>query len=162
MSSQDINIKRNANKKKNRRKKKRRTANSSSESDISFSSASENELANEETVGVDKFQDIELSEEEEVSEESEQIVDLNEVSKIEVTEGAKTIESVPINTVKVEDKELKNKYLSLIFENFGDDINKLREAPDFKNKTLSLLANVLKEGSEMFDEETLRTILETK
>lgn len=58
--------------------------------------------------------------------------------------------------------ELKNSYLELMFENYGEDINSLRKAPDFTNKSLVMLANVLKDGSAMFDVETLKAILESK
>lgn len=53
----------------------------------------------------------------------------------------------------------KNEYLSLLFKNYGDDINELRNAPDFSSNSLILLANVLKDGTGMFDEDTLKTIL---
>lgn len=59
-------------------------------------------------------------------------------------------------------KNLKNEYLGLMFQNYGEDINDLRNAPDFTNKSLVLLANVLKEGSNMFETDSLKTILESK
>lgn len=65
-------------------------------------------------------------------------------------------------TSQGEDKtsaEIKNKYLGLMFENYGEDINSLREAPDFTNKSLVMLANVLKDGTGMFDVDTLKTVL---
>lgn len=55
---------------------------------------------------------------------------------------------------------LKNEYLSMLFESYGDDMNELRQAPDFTNKTLVMLANVLKDGGDMFDVETLKTVVE--
>lgn len=58
--------------------------------------------------------------------------------------------------------DLKNSYLEILFENYGDDINSLREAPDFTNNSLVMLAHVLKDGSAMFDVETFKTMLETK
>lgn len=57
---------------------------------------------------------------------------------------------------------LKNSYLELLFENYGDDINSLRDAPDFTSNSLVMIAQVLKDGSSMFDVETLKTMLETK
>ena len=50
----------------------------------------------------------------------------------------------------------------MLFQNYGEDINSLRNAPDFTNKSLVLLANVLKDGSKMFDVDTLKTIVESK
>lgn len=59
-------------------------------------------------------------------------------------------------------KDLKNEYLELVFQNYGEDINALREAPDFTTKSLVLLANVLKDGTNMFDTDNLKTILDSK
>lgn len=58
--------------------------------------------------------------------------------------------------------QLKNSYLELLFENYGDDINSLRDAPDFTSNSLVMIAQVLKDGSSMFDVETLKTMLENK
>lgn len=55
--------------------------------------------------------------------------------------------------------ENKNAYLNMMFENYGEEINSLRNAPDFTNKSLVMLANVLKDGTGMFDVDTLKTIL---
>ncbi|CCC69260.1 hypothetical protein NCAS_0C02700 [Naumovozyma castellii] len=79
-----------------------------------------------------------------------QDVELNSNSKSATATGSKDA------------NELKNEYLGLLFQNYGDDINALRTAPDFTTKSLTLLANVLKEGSGMFDVDTLETILESK
>ncbi|SCU85352.1 LADA_0D07008g1_1 [Lachancea dasiensis] len=58
--------------------------------------------------------------------------------------------------------QLKNSYLSVLFNHYGEDINSLREAPDFTPKSLVLLANVLKDGGHMFDIDTLRTVVESE
>lgn len=60
------------------------------------------------------------------------------------------------------DLNLQNEYLSSLFSNYGDEINSLRDSPDFSNKSLVILANVLKDGSKMFDTETLKAIVESK
>ncbi|CCD25160.1 Rsa3p NDAI_0E03430 [Naumovozyma dairenensis CBS 421] len=78
-----------------------------------------------------------------------------------INERKSTINGNNTNAEKIEN-DLKNQYLGLLFENYGDDINELRTAPDFTTKSLTLLANVLKEGSGMFDVNTLQTILESK
>lgn len=62
----------------------------------------------------------------------------------------------------IDRNDLRNKYLGMLFENYGDDMNKLRNAPDFTSKTLVMLANVLKDGSDMFDVNTLKSIVEHK
>lgn len=56
------------------------------------------------------------------------------------------------------DKQLKNSYLGLMFENYGNDIDKIREAADFNERSLSVLANVLKSGANIFDYSTLQAV----
>ena len=63
---------------------------------------------------------------------------------------------------KTASADLQNEYLGMLFQNYGDDINSLRNAPDFTNKSLVLLANVLKDGSKMFDVDTLKALVESK
>lgn len=59
------------------------------------------------------------------------------------------------------DNATKNKFLTEVFKNYSDDINSLRESNDFNTKhSLTLLANLLKNGASMFDKETLDNILE--
>lgn len=58
--------------------------------------------------------------------------------------------------------ELREEYLNLLFENYGDDINRLRAAPDFTNKSLSILADALQEGIGMFDIGELELVLKNK
>lgn len=66
------------------------------------------------------------------------------------------------NIRKDVDSNLQNEYLGSLFSNYGDEINSLRDSPDFSNKSLVILANVLKDGSKMFDTETLKAIVESK
>ncbi|CAI7249976.1 BEM_collapsed_G0038670.mRNA.1.CDS.1 [Saccharomyces cerevisiae] len=58
--------------------------------------------------------------------------------------------------------KLREEYLNLLFENYGDDINRLRAAPDFTNKSLSILADALQEGIGMFDIGELELVLKNK
>jgi ribosome assembly protein 3 len=46
-----------------------------------------------------------------------------------------------------------------MFENYGEDINNLRNASDFNERSLSILANALKNGGNIFDEETLKAVV---
>jgi len=65
------------------------------------------------------------------------------------------------NNKPVIDNATKNKFLTEVFKNYSDDINSLRESNDFNSKhSLTLLANLLKNGASMFDKETLDNILE--
>ncbi|EHN01207.1 Rsa3p [Saccharomyces cerevisiae x Saccharomyces kudriavzevii VIN7] len=61
-----------------------------------------------------------------------------------------------------EKSKLREQYLNLLFMNYGDDINRLRSAPDFTNKSLSILADALDEGIGMFDIGELESVLEKK
>ena len=66
-------------------------------------------------------------------------------------------------TPKGNDKsKIREEYLNLLFENYGDDINRLRSAPDFTNKSLSILADALQEGIGMFDIGELESVLKKK
>ncbi|KAH3902095.1 Rsa3p SCDLUD_001908 [Saccharomycodes ludwigii] len=79
--------------------------------------------------------------------------------------GNSTVTEEDLNKISedldtLDEKTIKNKYLGMIFENYGDDINKLKDVPDFTNRSLVILANTLKEGVKMFDKDNLSTILE--
>jgi ribosome assembly protein 3 len=70
-----------------------------------------------------------------------------------------------LNTAKIaghlkkDTKDLENDYMGLMFENYGEDINNLRNASDFNERSLSILANALKNGGNIFDEETLKAVV---
>ncbi|QEU62572.1 Rsa3 [Kluyveromyces lactis] len=83
-------------------------------------------------------------------------IDLNKMSATLDESSSKLLEN------NKDKNGLKNQYLSMLFESYGDDMNELRNAPDFTSKTLVMLANVLKDGGDMFDLETLKTIVEDK
>lgn len=91
-------------------------------------------------------------------------VDLKKVSQVINTSRERLQSSVLAgnNPSTGDANSLQNEYLNLLFENYGDDITKFRDAPDFTSKSLVVLANVLKEGSNMFDTKTLKTILDSK
>ena len=172
------------NNKKFRRRKKRRTADIS---DSEPSSSAEDEIIND-TINskkniVETKPEMELSDTEEVEKINDNIVETlddetqEKLSKIPFTRIERTNRiSGDMNITKAQDtiqkdndkvlellndqKQLKNDYLGYLFENYGDDINKLRESPDFTTQSLGLIANVLKEGSNKFELDTLKTILE--
>lgn len=190
MSQGDISLVKKTKNKKNNRRKKRRTQDISDSSSDSENSSVENEVianveqTNEVTEPV--LSDIELEKDEELSSETvnhsipiDAIEKLNNV-KLTTTEltgvngfNLGNIDLKEVSTSLNESSEkllegkkdkngLKNEYLSMLFENYGDDMNQLRNAPDFTSKSLVLLANVLKDGGNMFDLETLKTIVEDK
>ena len=46
-----------------------------------------------------------------------------------------------------------NLYLRTVTEAFGNDLEKLRKAPDFKESTVPILIEALRQGSSIFSEE---------
>lgn len=187
MSVQDIEVKK-AKKNSNRRRKKRRTAESDSDSSSSSESEHETPVQDEKEPEEKEVSDVELSDAEmqdAISEKETLQVDVTQkladipFTTTEFTSRTARDKSVPINLGHVEENledaksamrtrlseqenELKESYLNLMFENFGDEIHKLREAPDFNGKTINILANVLKDGTGMFDNETLKAILKSE
>ena len=173
--------------KKRTNKKKRRTAVSSSESSSSSSSSSDSSENEDEDMAIEVEEDanVEISAPQ-LSDSAKQkpkkstlIRDDIQISDSEIN---KSILQDQINTApelkqiendinkKVEklknnkpviDNATKNKFLTEVFKNYSDDINSLRESNDFNSKhSLTLLANLLKNGASMFDKETLDNILE--
>ncbi|KAL2709284.1 Ribosome assembly protein 3 [Kluyveromyces marxianus] len=189
MSQGDIAVKKSA-KRKNRRKKRRTQDVSDSESSSSSSSSSDGEEVQNQDLDQDEDQveasveasvaemdvDVVLSDDELPREMSKDTVERLSEVKLTTSDltGTHGIHLGNIDLQKMagnldasrekfqgQDKSgLKNEYLSMLFESYGDDMNELRQAPDFTNKTLVMLANVLKDGGDMFDVETLKTVVE--
>lgn len=88
-----------------------------------------------------------------------QAADLTKVKKSLEEDKLKVSKAMDLSKSSKVGAENQNAYLNLMFENYGEEINSLREAPDFTNKSLVMLANVLKDGTGMFDVDTLKTIL---
>ncbi|SCU87122.1 LAME_0D08856g1_1 [Lachancea meyersii CBS 8951] len=85
------------------------------------------------------------------------------VNNIDLTKIQQTIQEAQERVSFSKDEgQLKNAYLSVLFKHYGEDVNSLREAQDFTPKSLVLLANVLKDGGNMFDIDTLRTVVESE
>ncbi|CCF59584.1 hypothetical protein KAFR_0H01740 [Kazachstania africana CBS 2517] len=189
MSAADISVVKSNSNKKSRRRKKRRTADVSDSSSSDSSSSSDNEVVMDEEIQKEdkeiEVSDVELSDKEKESVLKEELDDTtkDKLSNISFTKTELITQNKNIGrdnfdfkkiSATLEDgkqklfereetnKKLKNDYLGLLFESYGDDINAVRESSDFTNKSLVLLANVLKEGSNMFDTDTLKTILEKK
>lgn len=49
--------------------------------------------------------------------------------------------------------------MRLMTEEFGDDLNKIREAKDFEDKSLPMLILALKQGVNIFDVEEKRSVV---
>lgn len=167
-----------------RRRKKRRTEDFSDSSDSSdsssLSSESENELDdqpdkignNKESIDADgdmavlSDTEINIAEEEELNKDPSFGNIKNKLKTVELTSTAlnkgnnKNINLNQVeNIINQGNKLLENEYLSLMFENYGDDIDQIRKAPDFNERSLTILANVLKNGNNIFDEETLKAVV---
>lgn len=162
-----------------RRRKKRRTEDFSDSSDSSSSSDSgsgdeENQKNDDVTkqnegivadVDVDVDGDVVLDDTEiqienenfDITKEKLKIVTLTKTAMNERTKNFNTTEVE--NTLTRNRKDLENEYLGLMLENYGEDMNKLRTAPDFNERSLGILANALKNGSNIFDEDTLKAVV---
>lgn len=175
-----------------RSKKRRTAESSDSDSSSSSSSESESGQERNESVQDEKddqpivdISDVELSdaednaikfEEESLGEETKKqlnqipltITELSSkgrrnVNNIDLSKIQRTIQEAQEKIGQTKDEgQLKNAYLSVLFKHYGEDVNSLREAPDFTPKSLVLLANVLKDGGHMFDIDTLRAVVESE
>lgn len=65
-----------------------------------------------------------------------------------------------LNASTVE-KEFEDYYLKKLTEEFGDDLNSVRQSKDFNEKSLPMLVRALKSGAKGFDEADKRTVLGT-
>ncbi|CUS49639.1 LAQU0S24e00936g1_1 [Lachancea quebecensis] len=191
MSLEDHNPARNSGK-RTRRSKKRRTADSSDSETSSSSSSSGSESEHEQdeqnlqdNEGQLEISDVELSDAEDkddnaktevLGKETKELLNRIPFTTTELSNGgAKNINNIDLSKIQrtIEDAQenvslskdegqLKNAYLNLLFRHYGEDVNSLREAPDFTPKSLVLIANVLKDGAHMFDIDTLRTVMESE
>ncbi|CCH44467.1 hypothetical protein BN7_4031 [Wickerhamomyces ciferrii] len=171
----DKEVKQKANR---RRRKKRRTEDFSDSSDSSSSSSSESEdeekddEEQQKEANIDEEGDLAVLSDSEITpiienkKAEEDFKNIkNKLKTVELTKTPLNYSSKNINLNQVEslinqgNKQLENDYLGLMFENYGDDIDEVRKAPDFNERSLTILANVLKNGSNIFDEETLRAVV---
>lgn len=49
--------------------------------------------------------------------------------------------------------------MRLMTEEFGDDLNKIREAKDFEDRSLPMLIRALKQGVNIFNAEEKRSVV---
>ncbi|SCU93721.1 LAFA_0F17876g1_1 [Lachancea sp. 'fantastica'] len=85
------------------------------------------------------------------------------VNNIDLTKIQQTLQEAEKRVSSAKDQgQLKNAYLGVLFNHYGEDVNSLREAQDFTPKSLVLLANVLKDGGQIFDIDTLRAVVESE
>lgn len=82
---------------------------------------------------------------------------LSEVSANKVSSG--DLEQIQ-STLKKDREQLNQSFLRLMAGQYANDMDALRKRPDFTDKSLVLLAKTLQSGTNMFDEETLRTVLD--
>lgn len=170
-------------KKNNRRRKKRRTEDFSSDSDSSSSDSEQEQLTQnhieeaedelpKENINIEEI-DIESDTEQGLNGKLvpeklslEQTKDLQHIKLTStplsnLTTNPKTIANAEqIQQALTKDrKELNNEYLKLMAGEFGNDLDELRKKPDFTDKSLVTLAKALQSGSNMFDVDTLNSIL---
>lgn len=162
-----------------RRRKKRRTEDFSDSSDSSSDSSSN---SGDESDDANKAEDQDLTQVlEEIDNDGDIVLDESELrleadkddfgitkqklktvilTKTALNQSTKNIDINQVESILENGrKSLENDYLGLMFENYGEDVNALRSAPDFNQKSLTILANALKNGNNIFDEETLRAVV---
>ncbi|AAS54671.1 AGR181Wp [Eremothecium gossypii ATCC 10895] len=88
-------------------------------------------------------------------------IDLQKAGR-EVDHGLEKLAKLDAQTSEQESGRLKTGYINMLFEHVGEDVNQLRNAPDFTPKSLVVLANALKDGGDMFDIESLRALVDNK
>ena len=52
-------------------------------------------------------------------------------------------------------------YLKAVTEQFGSDLEKLRQAPDFREASVPMLIDFLKQGSALFSDEEKRMVMQS-
>ncbi|KAI5966535.1 RSA3 [Candida pseudojiufengensis] len=174
----------------NRRRKKRRTEDFSSSSESSSSSSSDSdsesgivqETINETNDNIDpeniNVDDIELDIEEKPSKFAPEDLTYEQkqkLSKIPFTETSISsitninpqiaLKNIPnINEITTQlDKskqEINNEFLKIMTNEFNNDLDELRTKPDFKQTSLITLAKALQSGSNMFDYEIVKGLLQ--
>ncbi|AOA64988.1 hypothetical protein PP7435_CHR4-0427 [Komagataella phaffii CBS 7435] len=159
-----------------RRRKKRRTEVESDSSSSSSSSSSESENENENENGQEKPSDqpradeqVELYDVKMEDADSKENKALKDASTLDILNSlgfvtdknidfeAKLETNEKLNTYR---EELLDKYLNLQLRQYGNEINQLQESDDFHTqKSLVLIAKLLKEHGELFNDEALKGIL---
>ncbi|KAF8250076.1 hypothetical protein K440DRAFT_640245 [Wilcoxina mikolae CBS 423.85] len=151
--------------KRKRRRRNVRTADISSSSSSSDSSSSDSESEVEK--GKDEVQEVEMEDAPPITErsESEEEEEEEEDEGIKPTTKAFTEKSgripSPLRDLHDPDAEAKFEeyYMRLVTEEFGDDLNELRMAPDFTDKSLPMLVLALRQGVNIYSAEDKRIVL---
>lgn len=155
----DIRAPDNKPKQKSRRNKKRRTEDFSSDSSSSSSSSSE-----------DEQQEVEIEETNLLP--PDPVGALDEI-KASVSARLKQIpftedSSIKTETIKQQElvsqhskdrDELDKTFLQLMTQQFGNDLDELRKKPDFSNESLTVLAQTLQSGSNLFDADEINELV---
>lgn len=135
-----------------RSRKKRRTEVSSSEESDSSSSDAESSNDKDEVM---KDVNVTLQEEEE-----ENLLEQN-IDDMELpTQGTKSTEDAITTRMKLEQLKSSNfdesdaissdEWLKKMLSQYGDDLDQLRQASDFKEDSVALIAQLLRESGEVF------------
>ena len=87
------------------------------------------------------------------------------VSRVTNTNTASALKTLPnvaetSRSIDFTKQELNSKFLKLMTKEFGNDLDELRQKPDFNGKSLATLAKVLQSGVNMFDFDTVQALVE--
>lgn len=155
--------------KNRRRRKKRRTEDFSSDS--SSSSSSEDETEPKPVIEEEKVQeqidvmDIDITP---IDDTTNSSVPENlsastklKLSKVNLSTLSKLTNPQQVQQqINQDQSDLNQQYLKLFANEFNDDIEELRKKPDFTDKSLVILAKALQSGSNVFDPDTLKALIE--
>ncbi|KAF8537103.1 ribosome-assembly protein 3-domain-containing protein [Trichophaea hybrida] len=126
------------------------------------SSSSSSDSESEVEKGKDEVQEVEMEDAPPIIERSESEEEEEEGIKQTkaFTEKSGRIPS-PLRDLYDPDAEAKFEeyYMRLVTEEFGDDLNELRMAPDFTDKSLQMLVLALKQGVNIYSAEDKQIVL---
>ncbi|ESW97797.1 hypothetical protein KL918_003176 [Ogataea parapolymorpha] len=148
-----------------RARKKRRTE------DFSSSSASENDSDSESVTSVQEEQPdapetytIDGLDTQEVSDSTQvRLQQLNADRLASIEQSLSGNLKLDINAVRQIDdvrEQLQNEYLKKLLVTYSEDLDALRQKTDFKENSLKTLARLLKESGNIFDDGTLKSLVE--
>lgn len=87
---------------------------------------------------------------------------VSRVTNTNTVSALKTLPNVAETSRSIDStkQELNSKFLKLMTKEFGNDLDELRQKPDFNGKSLATLAKVLQSGVNMFDFDTVQALVE--
>lgn len=161
------------------RRKKRRTEDFSLDSDSSSEDESPKTTVNEnqpqlatadaESDAIDVNVDIDVTMADEPKAKQETNPKLMNLKEIPLTQTSLNLANsttpfgnndAAVAQIATDRAELTQQYLKMFASQYSNDIDELRQKPDFSEKLLVMLAKALQLGANMFDDSTLAALME--